>query len=204
METAHVLNILEQIRTMLIKKNISFASRIKNCNLTLDPTVKIVEICDALAKNTADYHGYSKVFASNFILLQPGIKVADYKTVRVTEIGVKIKGLALPALIHTFIHELAHSVTVPEQVKEHCLTRLDKKLQPSVAKATKAKKYIANHHPETFYKNLAKMLRTADELGIYILPKNFRDFTSAGIKRYDTYVNPNDKMSLGTTNFAFE
>ena len=49
---------------------------------------------------------------------------------------------------------------------------------------------MENHHTNTFYSNFAKLLRICEDLDIYKLPKN--------LQRYDSMINHNDLLSLGT------
>ena len=106
------------------------------------------------------------------------------------------KKLPIEAVIHTFIHELAHTITLPEKHMSKDVDSKIKKLQP-YAKSGKKNSYIAVHHTDEFYKNYSKLLRMCEKLDIYLLPKTHRNFSINGLRRYDSMVNPNDGVSLG-------
>jgi len=57
---------------------------------------------------------------------------------------------------------------------------------------------MQNHHSDAFYGNFAKLLRIAELLNIYILPKTHRQFTKHNLQRFDSLLDPNDSMSLGS------
>ena len=59
------------------------------------------------------------------------------------------------------------------------------------------KKSIPLYHNRSFYLNLIILLRIAEKLNIYILPKEFNSFVYSKIIRYDCMINPEDNMSKG-------
>ena len=71
-----------------------------------------------------------------------------------------------------------------------------KKIQPTVLNKKK-KSFMQNHHNDTFYSNFAKLLRICEILDIYILPKNYHNFSPKKLQRYDSMINHNDLLSLG-------
>jgi len=40
-----------------------------------------------------------------------------------------------------------------------------------------------------------------ENLGIYIIPKEYHNFQIKNLQRYDSLVNPEDLMSIGTTKY---
>jgi len=107
--------------------------------------------------------------------------------------------LPIESIIHTFLHELSHTVTIPEKVLSKNISNIKKKIQPTV-KNVKKYSYMQNHHSTNFYINFSKILRIAEILGIYVLPKTHRNFQIKNLQRFDSLVNPNDSMSMGKTN----
>ena len=85
--------------------------------------------------------------------------------------------------VYHFIHEMAHTVTLAEQHKH--INAKDQRLQP-YAKASG--KYVPCHHPESFYRNLAILLRIAKTLKLWVPPSDFAGFDSKSIIRYDTFT----------------
>jgi hypothetical protein len=83
--------------------------------------------------------------------------------------------------VYHFIHEIAHTVTLAEQHKNI----KDKLLQPYEKTSGK---YIPYHHPESFYRNLAVLLRIAKKLNIWIPSSDFIGFDSKSLIRFDTFT----------------
>jgi len=89
-----------------------------------------------------------------------------------------ITGLLFPmeALIPTLLHEFAH-----------CLTKGEKFLIKDSKKALRnTKKFNHLSHNEDFYNNFARLLKTADLLGIYSLPPSpLHKFSHQNLRRFD-------------------
>ena len=194
-----IINILLEIRKDFInhiKKNkIKFKS-----GLTIEDNYNIVEFNERLIPNSYEYdiHGYTMIKVNKWNQTKKGIKLAIDRTVEFIAMRFKDNNnffLSIEAIIHTFLHELAHTITMPEIHKSNNLNNKSKKLQPLV----KNKKKIPFHHSQEFYKNFSQILRIAEKLNIYKLPKNYRNFAIKGIKRYDTMINPYDNISLGNS-----
>ena len=82
--------------------------------------------------------------------------------------------------IYHFLHEMAHTITLAEQHKN----MKDQRLQPY---AKTCGKYVPCHHPESFYRNLAILLRIAKKLKIWIPTSDFSGFDTKSIIRFDTF-----------------
>ena len=82
--------------------------------------------------------------------------------------------------VYHFIHEIAHTVTLAEQHKNI----KEQRLQP-YAKA--CGKYIPCHHPESFYRNLAILLRIAKKLNIWVPTTDFLGFDIKSLIRFDSF-----------------
>lgn len=201
-----IKNILIEIRELFInyiKKNkIIFTYNKKNNNLALLNSFIIETI-----KSPVDYyngcniHGYTIIDVPNWINIKPGVKIADIKTMLIKEIKICVKtfdnkNIPIEAIIHTFIHELAHTITIPEQILSKNITKQRKKIQPTVENK-KSNHYMQNHHSDSFYCNFARLLRIAEILDIYTLPNSHKNFTIKNLQRFDSLINPNDKLSLG-------
>ena len=149
-------------------------------------------------------YGFTMIHVDRWQSLKKGVKIADVSQTRVEYISLrlhdeKLQPLPLVAIIHTFLHELAHAITIPEQHYSRHLSRRLQKLQPMIDNSGKSHKFVPCHHSNSFYRNFAKILRIAEKLQIYQLPSTHRNFTIKNIQRYDSMINPSDKISLGTT-----
>lgn len=196
MNINEIIVILEEIRILLIdyikKKNIIF-----NSGLFIENNYKIVEYTDIMeldlkVNNTCDIYGLTMIRVVNWNKTKNGIRTAKDRIVDF--IAIRNKDLSIEAIIHTFLHELAHTITMPELNKSVNIRKNIKKIQPMV---NNTNKLIPNHHSSAFYANFSRILRIADELDIYKLPKTHRNFNIKQIYRYDTMINPLDNLSLG-------
>jgi hypothetical protein len=197
MNTNELIKILEEIRLLLIdyinKNRILFQS-----GLCIEKDFKIVEYTDIMASrakvsNPCDIYGLTMIRVIDWNKTKNGARIAknrivDFIAIRNTD------ALSIEAIIHTFLHELAHTITIPEMNKSTHVKAKIKKIQPMVNNTLK---FIPNHHSPTFYANFSRILRIANELDIYKLPTTHRNFTVKSIHRYDTMINPSDNLSLG-------
>jgi hypothetical protein len=198
------LKILYEIRKKLIEytnsNNITFNSIDKQYkkSLKLTDNYKIYEL-DHNEEN-AEYHGVTYIDVKDWISYKNGIKIADIDTLTIESLGVFFKqnGEPIPIeiVIHVFLHELAHTITIPEQRIAKTLSKKTKLLQSHVAEKKK-NKFMPCHHSDNFYKNFATILRIAEQLKIYILPKTNKNFSVRNLQRYDCMFNPDDKLSVG-------
>tara|TARA_Y100001933_G_scaffold212305_1_gene217358 strand:- start:1580 stop:2221 length:642 start_codon:yes stop_codon:yes gene_type:complete len=205
---SNIQNILKEILQLLInyiqKNNIIFTFNKKNNNLSLINSF-IIETIKAPFEsyNGCNIHGFTIINVGKWINIKPGLKIADITTMVVKEMKICVKtfdnkNIAIEAIIHTFIHELAHTVSIPELVLSKNITKQRKKIQPTVENK-KCNHYMQNHHSDSFYSNFARLLRIAELLDIYKLPHSHRNFTIKNLQRFDSLINPNDKLSLGSS-----
>ena len=213
-----VLRILEDARSELVRRanvqRLRFKTQAGSSvpGLMLREDFPIKELTDhwgGKACRDLAFHGATAVKATDYVLVSPGLKMADPASVKVTSLAVRFrdhrKQLPIEIILHTFLHELAHSVTVPEMQQSGQLDRKMKILQPGVAKRQDAKgrergkKWVPVHHPRIFYANFATILRLADAAGIYVMPRSHRNLSPETLARFDTMINPNDKISVGTS-----
>lgn len=182
--------------------NIEFVSLDKKVSISLNKSLKIIELDNRLDLGEVCYYGKTMINVNRWISFKEGVKIADIKNYNVEYIAVKFidkdKELPLEIIIYTFIHELAHAYTIPEKHKTKNLSSSTKKkldkLQPI---QNNDKKSIPFHHNRSFYLNLIILLRIAEKLKIYILPKEFNSFVYNKIIRYDCMINPEDNLSKG-------
>jgi hypothetical protein len=212
---AKILSILHEIRSMLISHTIKNKTTFKcnyGCNpLTLSDSYKIVEFTNKMTNYYGcDVFGCTLIHCNFIPSDTSGVKIADPKSMKIDYLGVRLMRednsdvLSLPSIIHTFIHELAHTITLPESHQYGTLSKLDKKIQPTVTASRdgskiKKKTMIPYHHNESFYANFATLLRLADKLNIYKVPSTFRNLSPISLRRFDTIINPKDNMSTGTS-----
>ena len=125
---------------------------------------------------------------------------------RVHWVEVKLRSahgglMPICAVLHTFLHELAHTVTLPER-RTAVPDGLGRTLQIQMgSRLDKQGRYFAVHHPPAFYQNYAQLLRAAGALGILALPTSgaVRHMTPRNLQRYDALLDPNDCISLGSS-----
>lgn len=196
------LHILEDVRRRLID-HVAENGFVFNSGLTIAADYDVLamseEMLAARALGDCDIHGCAMIRVERWSQARAGVKVALDRTVDFIAIRLRDAQdapLPLGAILHTFLHELAHTVTIPEQHLSRKMTRQTKRLQPTVTQRTK---FVPNHHTCAFYCNFAKILRMSDFLGIYTLPKTHRNFSPKCVQRYDTMINPSDGMSIGTS-----
>ena len=198
-----ILNKIFKMITDYIKENkVEFVSLDKKVFMSLDKSLKIIELDNNPDFGEVCYYGKTMIKVDKWIGYSEGIKIADPNNYKIEYIAVKFiekeKELPLEIVIYTFIHELAHAFTIPEKHKVKKLSnstrkKLDK-LQPV---QNNNKKSIPFHHNRSFYLNLIILLRIAERLNIYILPKQFNSFVYNKIIRYDCMINPEDNISKG-------
>ncbi len=204
------LDILYKIRKLLInyalKNKIQFHSIDKQYKKTLRLD-EDYEICElerlTIGQQAFDYHGVTYVNVKDWISYKEGIKIADLDTISIDklEVGLKFKNgdkIPIEIVIHTFLHELAHTVTIPEQRISKTINKRTKALQSHVP-IKKKKCFMPCHHSNNFYKNFATILRMAEKLNIYILPKTHKNFNIKNLQRYDCMFSPDDKLSIGVS-----
>lgn len=190
MNTLHIIRSL--IIEHIIKNKITFDS-----NLEINENFDIIEYIDQPETNLCSINGKTMIKTLEWDKSVEGIKFA--KKINIEYIAIRLTNnnnqpLPIESIIYTFLHELSHTITLPRIQNSSKLNKETKSLQPFVKNENKK---IPNHHPIDFYKNLSKILRIADELGIYKLPKQYKNFNLKNIQRYDKMINPDDKILLG-------
>ena len=214
------LDTLYQIRKLLIDYSIKQNIKFHSIDKTYKKTLKLSEdydICElkrftidneilnheVFNQQNIDYHGVTYVNTKDWISYKQGLRIADIDTLSIDKLEVCLKfkdGKEIPIaiVIHTFLHELAHTVTIPEQRISKTINKRTKALQSHIP-IKKNKGFTPCHHSENFYKNFATILRMAEQLNIYILPQTHKNFNIRNLQRYDCMFSPSDKLSVGTS-----
>jgi hypothetical protein len=137
------------------------------------------------ALENLDLGGVTYVSGADFMQLTPSLRVSS--TLVVDRMFVLNTGDRRRTLYH-FLHELAHTVTLPELHKAGSLSAfgIDSRFQP-LAQA-EIDGYVPNHHPVAFYQNLALLLRTARQMKVWTPPSDFPGFRPRDLHRYDTFT----------------
>lgn len=203
MDNKEIIDILNQIRILIhdyvIKNKINFTYHKQNTPLKIDLDFEISNLdFDEEPFDKCSIHGVTYIDVNNWISKSPGVKIADVRTLKVKKMEIYMKQIPIEAIIHTYIHELAHTVTIPEMIFSKNICSKNKRIQPTVDNK-KNNSFMQNHHSDSFYGNFAKLLRISEELNIYVLPKTHRNFNIKNLQRYDSLINPNDLLSLGTS-----
>jgi len=87
------------------------------------------------------------------------------------------KELSLLALIPTFLHELAHSITPGVLIYGQ---------DPNDQKGKRSRKWYFDAHGDLFYASFAKILQVAEQLGIYERPRVQGKFMPRQLRRFDS------------------
>ena len=215
-----MLKKLDHIRNLLINyqknNNVKFCSVDNKCKiyLHLNNNYEIKEIGrnddDANVDSNDDfhYHGVTHINVKKWVSYKPGVRIADLSQTEIEWLGVRLRftngeEIPLEIVLHSYLHELAHTVTIPEQRLGKNLNRRTKQLQ-SVNTHSKKNQFMPCHHSDNFYRNFATILRMSEAMGIYRLPTTHRNFTPKSIQRYDCMFNPEDKMSVGITDDKYK
>jgi len=216
-----MLKKLNHIRNLLINyqrdNNVKFGSVDNKCKIYLDlnNNYEIKEIGrnddDANVDSEEDdfhYHGVTHINVQKWVSYKPGVRIADLSQTEIEWLGVRLRfkngdEIPIEIVLHSFLHELAHTVTIPEQRLCKNLNRRTKQLQ-SINTHSKKNHFMPCHHSDNFYRNFATILRMSEAMGIYRLPNTHRNFTPNAIQRYDCMFNPEDKMSVGSTDDKYK
>ena len=142
MNSSKYILILKDIREQLInytnKNNIKFNSTYNNYSLKLNNKFEIKELDSQLdIYDKFNIHGVTYITANDWISVKPGIKIAYPHSINIKFMAIKLKYnnkyLPIEAIIHTFLHELAHTVTLPEAFTSKNIDKITKKIQPTVS-----------------------------------------------------------------------
>lgn len=177
--SAAVLGILERVRAMC-----AGASMLQELKIPVD--VAIVELHEA---SGLGYHGRTSIHVDKWCDVSPGVRVAVEWRVRAVAVRlVDDDGTLLPMemILATFLHELAHVVTRPEMRSVDAISPWQLKLQPNAQpRGSDRRELIPLHHSERFYANFALILRAAELLGIFVLPRMKDKFAPRSLTRFD-------------------
>ena len=196
--------IYKMIKEHVLKNKTKFVSLNDKVTIPIIEDLKIVELDESLYHTDACYYGLTMIHVDEWINKTESVRVAkpDKYTIKYIAIKFTEKGKELPIelVIYTFIHELSHIFTIPEKHKiKNIPTKTKKKLNKLQPLQKSNKKCVPLHHNNSFYLNLIILLRIAEQLNIYHLPKQFNSFTYSNIVRFDSMINPEDGMSKGET-----
>ena len=208
-----LLDMLHAARQLLIgyvaERKLRFVAPDGQQPLKLDDSFRIGpyrERWDATEEGLGAIHGGTMITATEWVQAGDGVRCATASSTKVHWVEVRLRsarrdGAPMPpaALLHTFLHELAHTVTLPER-RTAVPDGLGRTLQIQLGSRLDAHgRYFAVHHPPAFYANYAQLLRAAHALNLLLLPSTARNFTPRNLQRYDALLDPNDGISLGTS-----
>ena len=156
-----VIDILIDIRNKIKRyeesNNIEFISF--GIPLEINTEFPITELENNIELNKCNIHGCTYIDVKNWVSIKQGTKIADINNIYIREMMICLKNktnfLPLEAIIHTFLHELAHTITIPEQILSKNLNKKLKRIQPTV-KDKKGNSYIGNHHSDSFIRILLR------------------------------------------------
>ena len=181
-----MLKKLNHIRNLLIKyqknNNIKFCSVDNKCKIYLDlnNNYEIKEILqndnDPNVNNNDNfyYHAVTHINVKKWVSYKPGIRIADLSQTDIEWLGVRLKfsdgnNIPLEIVLHSFLHELAHTVTIPEQRLCKNMDRRTKQLQ-SINTHSKKNHFMPCHHSDNFYRSLLPEM-------YYMVLDNFFSYT---------------------------
>ena len=151
-----ILKILNEIRVSIKqyseKNNMLFTSY--DIEMKIDTNFPILELEPNIEIGKCSIHGGTYIDIKNWYSLYPGIKVAELDTISISRMLLCFKNknneyLPLAAIIHTFLHELSHTITIPEQINSKHITQKRKTIQPTVENKKK-NAFMPNHHSNNF------------------------------------------------------
>ena len=113
--------------------------------------------------------------------------VEQAKSFSIGSLSILLKsdqGLVLPieVLLPTLLHELAHTITVPERRKMASIPKEYANEFPSI----KPEEWVFWSHSPVFYKNFAVLLQKAEQLGIYVSPSVPNKYSVRNLRRFDS------------------
>lgn len=135
MTPQQIIEILIEIRSLLIAEikqhRVTFDSGL--CLQTDYPIIRYTDdmLRQAHTDHPCDVYGLTMIRVNQWLPTKGGRRIAGTRTVDFLAIRID-NTLSILAIIHTFLHELAHTVTMPEQHKSSQVSRKLKKIQPMV------------------------------------------------------------------------
>ena len=174
-----LIKIRSDISAFVFKYKICFHGPVCKQNYSDLPTDYPIHVMNEKVKHeNIDIGGVTFSNSTDWIQISPDICVAVKNNI--TSMHVLVNKDWNRTVYH-FIHEIAHTVTLNELHK----IPPDSQLQPF---ATKQGKYTACHHPATFYRNLAILLRIAKDLKVWVPSSDFLGFKPELLERYDSFT----------------
>ena len=174
-----LIEIRNKLATYINKKQICFHGPVSKQKFTELPVNYPIHIWDSkLEHKNIDIGGMTFSDSTKWIQISPDIQVTTKNNI--TSMYV-LHNNDWNRTVYHFIHEITHTITLNERHK----TVSDSRLQPF---ATENGKYTACHHPITFYRNLAILLRIAKELKIWTPSSDFRGFKLDALARFDSFT----------------
>lgn len=175
-EAEEKLNCLRSIRTLLVEEGA----------LELDTRFPIVEMKGRSHAN-GHFLGYCRGKHDAYVQVSPVRKLSTVNRTHKIEVRLTVtvqrvnepdeeRTLSLLALIPTFLHELAHSITPGV---------LTYGVDPDSGKGKKSRRWRFDAHCDLFYANFAEILRVAEDLGIFVLPKRQMKLSHKSLLRFD-------------------
>ena len=196
--------IYKMIKEYILNNKVKFVSLNDKVTMPIIDNLKILELDETLHHADACYYGVTILHVDEWISKTESVKVANPDKYTIEYIAIKFqekgKDLPIELVIYTFIHELSHIFTIPEKHKiRNIPIKTKKKLNKLQPLQKSHKKCVPLHHNKSFYLNLIILLRIAEKLNIYHLPKQFNSYMYSNIVRFDSMINPEDGMSKGET-----
>ena len=173
------LEILNNVRTLLIQAFESDHPDSFGAKLTSEyPIIAKNDLGGDLGRCEINRHGGWQRTISG---------VEQAKSFSIGSLSIQLKsdqGSVLPieVLLSTFLHELAHTITVPERIrlasipKEYVNDFLD----------IKPEEWVFWSHSPVFYKNFAILLQKAEQLGIFLIPSVPNKYSVRNLRRFDS------------------
>ena len=113
--------------------------------------------------------------------------VEQAKSFSIGSLSIQLKsdqGSVLPieVLLSTFLHELAHTITVPERIR---LASIPKEYVNDFLEI-KPEEWVFWSHSPVFYKNFGILLQKAEQLGIFVIPSVPNKYSVRNLRRFDS------------------
>jgi hypothetical protein len=177
--TDKLIEVRRKLADYIHKKRICFHSPLNKQKYTELPVEYPIYCLDSkMEHKNIDIGGITYSNSTEWVQITSDIQVAIKNNI--TSMYVLISNDWNRTMYH-FIHEISHTITLNEQHKNID----DIRLQPF---ATENGRYTACHHPITFYRNLAILLRIAKELKLWCPSADFPGFKPEALVRFDSFT----------------
>ena len=186
-EISSTLHMLEKVRKMLCEAfaNIDQQPESFGLPITTNYPIKIIEN-NSEENEDFKFHGWVEGEQKGGWIRQFNKELAKNYSILSLFVQLRSKNgsiLPMELLLPTLLHELAHTVTMPEKWRVGSIPQEFRQYEEIDIK--KPDEWVILHHSPTFYTNFVILLQMAEKLGIYVLPSIPNKYSARNLKRFD-------------------